>query len=113
MSDPYYTPYPPAAADGCAAVMQLATLGAVVGGSVALARELHAVQSGHTTLGPALWESGRTAVASAVATATAGALANTVTEQGVARLGVMLASGAALLYGFHHWTQQEARHGDQ
>jgi len=117
MSDPY--PYPvsysgaaPASPYGpadnrCSTLVRLATVGAVVGGSAAAASNLADMRRGTVTVNQALAKTTRTAVSSALATTVAGAVAGAVAEQGLARLGVMFVTGAAVLYGIERWSERE------
>jgi hypothetical protein len=92
----------PGGAD-CATLVRLATLGAVVGGSLAAATNLQRVQSGEVTAAAAVGETGKAAVTAAVATAIGGAAASGIAEQGLLRLGVMFAAGTLALYGLQRW----------
>lgn len=123
--DPYPCPYPwapsgvpsPAHPSGapvhpthhaaldCEALVNLALVGAVVGGAAAAARNAHRVRSGHLEVADALLATGRGAVASAAATALAGAAAHALTREGVARVALMLGVGAAVLYGLGPWVE--------
>ncbi|MFB1488467.1 MULTISPECIES: hypothetical protein [unclassified Thiocapsa] len=89
----------------CATLVKLATLGAVVGGSVAAATNLQRVQSGDLTATHAVAETGKTAITAAVATAIGGAAATSIAEQGLIRLGIMFAAGTLALYGLQRWSQ--------
>lgn len=121
MSEGYLYPgvYPPAnhpygaassvqaMTDGrCVSLARLAALGAVVGGAVAAASNLGRLRRAEIQLDEALAETAKTAVSSALATAVAGAAAGVVAEQGLVRLGVMLATGTAVLYGVEQWSAQ-------
>lgn len=92
---------PPQAHGGpdCAALMRLATTGALVGGSAAAAHQVRRFQSGGQTPQGALAETARAAVIAGVATAAAGAIASSFAEQGFARLGLMFLIGTAVVYG--------------
>jgi hypothetical protein len=92
----------------CAGIMRLATLGAVIGGSVAAARQFRLVQQGQQLPNTALLETGRTAVAAGIATAAGSALASSVSEHGPLRLGILLLVGAAVVYGAESWGEREA-----
>ncbi|WP_296704083.1 hypothetical protein [Thiocapsa sp. UBA6158] len=89
----------------CATLVRLATLGAVVGGSVAAASNLQRVESGDLTATAAVAETGKTAITAAVATAIGGAAASSVAEQGLMRLGIMFAAGTLALYGLQRWAE--------
>jgi hypothetical protein len=110
MSDYHLAPmptYPQTSAGGsdCATLVKLATLGAVVGGSVAAAANLQRVQLGDLTATNAMAETGKTAITAAVATAVGGAAASSIAEQGLMRLGIMFAAGTLALYGLQRWSQ--------
>lgn len=98
--------YPQASSDGtdCATLVKLATLGAVVGGSVAAAANLQRVQVGDLTTTDAVAETAKTAITAAVATAIGGAAASSIAEQGLMRLGIMFAAGTLALYGLQRWS---------
>lgn len=95
---PVYPPQPQAAPD-CAALMRLATTGAIVAGSAAAAQQIRRFQSGTQTPQGALVETTRTAVIGGVATAAASAIASSFSEQGFGRLGLMFLIGTAVVYG--------------
>jgi hypothetical protein len=101
---PAYPQTSPGGSD-CATLVKLATLGAVVGGSVAAATNLQRVQSGHLKAPDAVTETGKTAITAAVATAVGGAAASSIAEQGLMRLGIMFAAGTLALYGLQRWSQ--------
>lgn len=108
MSDPslFQTPAQTGIQSGgadCTALLRLATLGAIVGGSLAAAANLQRVRSGEVTAAAAFGETGKTAVTAAVATAIGGAAASGIAEQGILRLGVMFAAGTLALYGLQRW----------
>jgi len=84
--------------DTCAALLQLAATGAVVGASAAGGANILRVQRHEIGAGEALLDTGRAAAAAGIATAVAGAAASAVANQGVARLGVLLAAGTAVMY---------------
>lgn len=94
-------PYPAQsyAAPDCAALMRMATTGAVVGGTAAAAAQIQRFQSGAQTPQGALAETAKAAVTAGVATAAAGAVASSFAEQGLARLGLMFLVGTAVVYG--------------
>ncbi len=92
----------PSGGSDCTELMRLATLGALVGGSLAAARRFQQVQQGEQPPLTAVLETGRTAVVSGIATAVAGAVASSLTEQGVLRLGIMFLAGSTVLYGLQH-----------
>jgi len=83
----------------------IALVGAVVGGSAAAAENALRLKRDEIELRQALLNNGRTTIASAAATAVASAVAGAVAKQGVSRLSVMFGVGAAMLYGFNHWTE--------
>lgn len=89
----------------CATLVRLATLGAVVGGSVAAASNLQRVEAGDLTATTAVAETGKTAITAAFATAIGGAAASSVAEQGLMRLGIMFAAGTLALYGLQRWAE--------
>ncbi len=98
-----YPAVPPApgyavADNSCSTLVRLATVGAIVGGSAAAASNLARMQRAEITVNQVLADTTKTAVSSALATAVAGAVAGAVAEQGLVRLGVMFATGAAVLY---------------
>jgi hypothetical protein len=99
--------YPRASTGGsdCATLVKLATLGAVVGGSVAAATNLQRVEVGDLTATDAVAETGKTALTAAVATAIGGAAASSIAEQGLMRLGIMFAAGTLALYGLQRRSQ--------
>lgn len=112
MTDDYRYPYPhgqvpyaiePVGDNRCSSLVRLAALGAVVGGAVAAASNVGRLQRAEIDINRVLLDTAKTAAASAVATAVAGAAANAVAEQGLTRLGVMFAAGAAVLYGIDRW----------
>ena len=86
-------------APDCAALMRMATTGAIVGGSAAAAQQLQRLQSGVQTPQGALTETAKAAVTAGVATAAAGAIASSFAEQGFGRLGLMFLVGTAVVYG--------------
>lgn len=88
----------------CTSLARLAALGAVVGGAVAAAANVGRLQRGEIDLNEVVAHTAKTAVSSAVATAIGGAVAGVVAEQGLVRLGVMLATGTAVLYGVERWS---------
>jgi hypothetical protein len=121
MSDYYQYPmaYPGAAptasyqaADNrCSTLVRLATVGAVVGGSAAAAANLARMQHQEINVNQMLASTAKTTVSSALATAVAGAVAGAVAEQGLVRLGVMFATGAAVLYGIERSSARQETRG--
>ncbi|WP_242477181.1 magnetosome protein MamC [Halochromatium glycolicum] len=109
---PYPPPPPPAtqpapqAADGCASLAQLALLGAVIGGSAAAGANLRRLQRQEVETLGAFADTGRAALATATATAVAGAAASAVSGQGLVRLGVLFASGTAVMYGIQRYLER-------
>ena len=101
--------YLPAAGEAesctCETLVNMALVGAVVGGYAAAAHNAVRMKRNEIELGEALVSTGRTAIASAAATAVAGAAANAVAKEGVLRLSLMFGVGAAMLYGLSHWTE--------
>jgi hypothetical protein len=113
MSEHYYPlVYAPRPDGACASLLRLAALGAVVGGTVAAASNLRRLQSEQVHTGAALADTGRAAVATAAATALAGAVADTLSDQGLVRLALMFATGTAVLYGIERWTEQRGGETD-
>jgi hypothetical protein len=113
MSDHYLVQmqtYPQTSTGGsdCATLVKLATLGAVVGGSVAAAANLQRLEDGEVTATSAVADTGKTAITAAVATAIGGAAASSIAEQGLMRLGIMFAAGTLALYGLQRWSQNRA-----
>ncbi|NCA70601.1 MAG: hypothetical protein EOM91_10935 [Sphingobacteriia bacterium] len=90
----------------CASLVRLATLGALVGGSLAAASNLRRVESGDLNPSAAVAATGTTALTTAVATALGGAVASSLAEQGLARLGIMFAAGTLTLYGLQRWSEE-------
>jgi hypothetical protein len=121
MSDHYLVPYtqtgtylPAGSHDttpACEALVNMALVGAVVGGSAAAAHNALRMKRDEIELGEALVSTGRTAIASAVATAVAGAAADSVAKEGVLRLSLMFGVGAAMLYGLNHWVEGRKTEG--
>ena len=112
MSDYYVVPYaPPVAAapadDTCRTLIQLATIGAVVGGSAAAGTSIRRLQREEQTAQEALADVGRAAAVSGVATAVAGAVATAVAGQGLTRLAVLFAAGNAVMYGLQRSAEEE------
>lgn len=95
----------PAESCGCETLINMALVGAVVGGSAAAAHNALRMKRDEIELGEAMLNTGRTAIASAAATAVAGAAANAVAGEGVLRLSVMFGVGAAMLYGLNRWAE--------
>ncbi len=94
-----------APADGCSALAQLALLGAVIGGSAAAGANIRRLQRQEADTAGALADTGRAALATAAATAVAGAAASAVRQQGLLRLGVLFASGTAVMYGIQRYLE--------
>jgi hypothetical protein len=86
--------------------MRLAVLGGLVGASTAAAANLRQVQSGALEAGPALSDTARSALIGAAAMAVGGAVAGAVAEQGLLRLGLMLAVGTGVVYGLDQWSRE-------
>ncbi|MEA3638892.1 MAG: hypothetical protein VBE63_02990 [Lamprobacter sp.] len=97
-----------ASTDGCSAIAQLALLGALIGGSAAAGANIRRLQQQETDAAGALADIGRAALASAAASAVAGAAASAVRQQGLLRLGVLFASGTAVMYGIQRYLEQGA-----
>lgn len=89
----------------CETLMNMALVGAVVGGSAAAAHNAARIQRDEIELGEALISTARTTIASAAATAVAGAAANAVAREGVLRISLMFGVGAAMLYGLNQWVE--------
>ncbi|MCW2306959.1 hypothetical protein [Rhodobium gokarnense] len=95
-------PYPapqPASGDVCADLVRLALMGAVVGGSIAAASGLRKVRRGEIQQWDMTLETTRGAVLAGAATAISGVAARAVTDEGIARLGMLFAGGVAAYYG--------------
>lgn len=92
-------------AHACETLVNMALVGAVVGGSAAAAHNALRMKRDEIELAEALRNTGRTAIASAAATAVAGAAANAVANEGVLRLSLMFGVGAAMLYGLDRWVE--------
>ena len=108
----YYpvTYQPPPAESACTSLIRLATVGAVVGGAAAAGSNFRRLENEEIEPGEALANTGRTALAGAVAATVAGAAASVVQEQGLLRLGVMFAAGAAAMYGLESsWAKQREK----
>lgn len=101
----YLTAASGGASSACEALINLALVGAVVGGSAAGAHNAARLQQGELQFTDALFNTGRAAIASATATAVAGAVAGMVAGQSVLRLSVMFGVSAGVLYGLNHWTE--------
>lgn len=82
----------------CANLLRLAALGAIVGGSLAAARELQAFQKGAQNLPGVLMETARGATAAGLATAVGGAVASSLAEQGFGRFGMLFLTSVAVFY---------------
>lgn len=104
MSDPNgHWVQSPGADTACSTLAGLAVLGGLVAGTTAAAANLRQVRTGALDTGPALIATARTATIGAAATAVAGAVAGAVAQQGLLRLGLMLAVGTAVVYGLEQW----------
>ena len=105
----YQSPHNPvrSSSDGtCKAVLQLATLGAVVGASAAAGANIRRVQRDQVTAGEALVDTGRAAVTAAAASAIAGVAAAAVSNEGLTRLGILFAAGTAVSYAIQRrWAE--------
>ena len=88
----------------CAALIRLGTLGAVIGGSIAVAEQFQRIEAGEQSLDAALLEAGKSAAMVGAATAVGGAIAASLTEQGLPRLAIMLLAGSAVLHGLRKRT---------
>jgi hypothetical protein len=93
--------------DTCSGLVQLAAVGAVVGGSAAAGANLHRLRNDTMTLDEALADVGRAAAMGGAATAVAGAAASAVASQGVVRLAVLFAVGTAVMYGLQRRFEQD------
>jgi hypothetical protein len=91
--------------DTCAALLQMAAMGAVIGASAAAGANILRVQREEIGAGEAIADTGRAAAAAAAATAVAGAAASAVASQGLGRLAVLLATGTAVMYGLQRSRQ--------
>jgi hypothetical protein len=91
----------------CEYLINTALVGALVGGSAAAAKNALAVRNETMQFGDALRDTGRTAMASGLATAVGAVAANTVTDQGLLRLSLMFGVGAAVLYGLNQWAERK------
>lgn len=110
--DPLYPAPPNLAGPDCANLMRLATLGAVIGASLAASRQLRQVQEGGQTPQRAVLETGKSAVTAGLATAAGGAIAASLSDQGLSRLGLLFLAGSAVFYGLSNWTEgRENTHG--
>ncbi|NEV62500.1 magnetosome protein MamC [Thiorhodococcus minor] len=109
---PYSPGYPAQSVGGldCAALMRMATMGAIVGGSAAAAQRIRRAQAGAQTPTAALAQTGKAAVTAGLATAAAGAVASSVAEQGATRLGLMFLIGTAVVYGLQSRLGSEVDH---
>lgn len=94
-------------ADSCSALAQLALLGAVIGGSAAAGANIRRLQREEVDAAGALADTGRAALATAAASAVAGAAASAVRQQGLVRLGVLFASGTAVMYGIQRYLERD------
>jgi hypothetical protein len=103
-SPAYYLPPQPESA--CSGLLRLASVGAVVGASAAAAGSYRRLRKAELSTRQALVATGKAAVVGGVATALAGAVAGTVSEQGgLTRLGLMLATGATAYYALGQWLE--------
>jgi hypothetical protein len=93
--------------DGCSALAQLAVIGAVIGGSAAAGANIRRLQRHEINAAGALADTGRAALATAAASAVAGAAASAVGQQGLLRLGVLFASGTAVMYGIQRYLERD------
>ncbi|MDW8319560.1 MAG: hypothetical protein RMN53_17175 [Anaerolineae bacterium] len=89
----------------CAALANLALVGAVVGGAAAAARNAQQVRQGRLEVADALLATGRSAAASAAATAVAGMAAHALARAGVLRVALMFGLGTAVFYGLGPWIE--------
>jgi len=92
---------PAPASNGCADLIRLAALGAVIGGAVTGAREIQRARNGEIEQWQATTATARGTLVAGAATALAGGVANLVAEQGIARLAIMFAGGMAAAYGLN------------
>ncbi|KAA6187043.1 hypothetical protein F2Q65_03945 [Thiohalocapsa marina] len=97
----------PSGSDTCSTLLQMATIGAVVGGTAAAGTNIRRLQNDEIQLNAALVDIGRAAATSAAATAIAGAAANAVAGQGLTRLAVLFAAGTATMYGLQRSLERE------
>ncbi len=94
--------------DTCRSLLQLATIGAVVGASAAAGANIRRMQRDEITGVEALVDTGRAAVTAAAASAIAGATATAVSNEGLARLGILLAAGTAVSYAIQRrWAEED------
>jgi len=92
----------------CTAVLQLATIGALVGTSAATGANIRRVQRDEITAMAALVDTGRAAVTAAAATAIAGAATTAVSNEGLTRLGILFAAGTAVSYAIQRrWAKED------
>jgi hypothetical protein len=98
----------PTPSDSCGALAQLALLGAVIGGSAAAGANIRRLQRDEIDAAGALADTGRAALATAAASAVAGAAASAVRQQGLVRLGVLFASGTAVMYGIQRYLERDS-----
>lgn len=96
----------------CSTSIRLGLLGGLIAGSAAAATNLRRARDGEVQTGPALAATARSAAIGAAATATAGAVAGALTEQGLMRLGIMFAVGTAVVYGFNQWGRKSQEAAD-
>jgi len=90
----------------CTSLLQLATIGAVVGASAAAGANIRRVQRDEITTVEALVDTGRAAVTAAAASAIAGAAAAAVSNEGLTRLGILFAAGTAVSYAIQRrWAE--------
>lgn len=93
-ANPYHAPL-----SGHNNVLELATMGAVVGSSIAAAKAIHQVQHNEISTQQALANTATAAMTAAAATAVASVAANALTHNNLARLGVLFLAGSAVMYG--------------
>ncbi|MFP4280785.1 MAG: hypothetical protein ACLFQI_12410 [Halochromatium sp.] len=96
-----------ASSDRCSALGQLAIMGAVIGGSAAAGANIRRLQRQEIDAVGALADTGRAALATAAASAVAGAAASAVQRQGLVRLGVLFATGSAVMYGIQRYLERD------
>ena len=106
--------YPPPPESPCTTVVQVAALGAVVGGAGAAGSAIWQVRNNGMDAGEALMNTGRGILAGAVGAAVAGAAASLIEDQGLLRLGVMFGVGAAAMYGMESaWARNRQLKDDE
>lgn len=82
----------------CGQLVELATMGAMVGATGAAATTIGRMQRGEIDAGQAIAATARAGAAAAAATAIAGVAANAVASQGLVRLGVLFITGTAVMH---------------